>query len=351
MKANTILTDRQTELVYHYSKERLSNSTQYYGIDVLKFICSILVFLIHIPMVSDLRFLPYQLFVRCITRVAVPFYFTSAGFFLYNKIDLNNLDSRRVKSYCFKILRLLGTWTVLLIVGGQLQLWYMGSLVTAVLLVYYLVHRSCSFKVMVALSLFLYGIGLLGDAYYGIIEVFKSNNTIYWVDYIYTELFTNTRNGVFMGFTFVLIGVFFSLKKVKIKMWIAVIAFCASMCLVVAEAYVLYSFKIAEKYNMYIFLLPAIFFLFYISANIRLKPRMIYKRLRIVGMLVFYMHLLVYYLINTFGIKIMERIIGIQITQPFIIFSITLGVTIGVAILIERLSLTNRFRVLRYLYS
>ena len=261
------------------------------------------------------------------------------------------MDSGRVKSYCFKILRLLGTWTVLLIVGGQLQLWYMGSLVTAVLLVYYLVHRRCSFKVMVALSLFLYGIGLLGDAYYGIIEVFKSNNTIYWVDYIYTELFTNTRNGVFMGFTFVLIGVFFSLKKVKIKMWIAVIAFCASMCLVVAEAYVLYSFKIAEKYNMYIFLLPAIFFLFYISANIRLKPRMIYKRLRIVGMLVFYMHLLVYYLINTFGIKIMERIIGIQITQPFIIFSITLGVTIGVAILIERLSLTNRFRVLKYLYS
>ena len=104
---------------------------------------------------------------NCLCRIAVPFYFVSAGFFLFNKINLNNIDYSRIKNYCFKILRLLGTWTVLLLLGSKTQLWYLGSLVVAVLAIVFLFSKKVHFYVIAIITIFLYFIGLLGDSYFG----------------------------------------------------------------------------------------------------------------------------------------------------------------------------------------
>lgn len=143
------------------------------GIDLIKFICAFLVCIIHIsPLPTEsLLYSNYINFglQQYICRIAVPFYFMASGFFLFRKIDLTNIDTNRIQKYCFKALRLLGTWTLLLVVGRTGHLWYLGALVVAVVLISVLLKYHIKFKYIALLSILLYIIGLLGDSYHGII--------------------------------------------------------------------------------------------------------------------------------------------------------------------------------------
>ena len=105
------------------SADQLPRKHQYNGIDVFKLLCAFLIIVLHIkPFHTDyLGFDHLNYWIQnCVCRIAVPFYFTASGFLLFRKMDFSNIDNNRIKSYCFKILRLLGTWTFLLFIGGQL---------------------------------------------------------------------------------------------------------------------------------------------------------------------------------------------------------------------------------------
>ena len=130
-------------MMFILSKEQrqltpIKEQKNYNGIDLVKFLCAIMVFIIHIPPyqgeVSGLaKYVNFGL-QHLVCRVAVPFYFISTGFFLFKKMPLYELDKERIKSYCFKMLRLLGTWHVLLFIGGTGHLWYLGATVIAIIL-------------------------------------------------------------------------------------------------------------------------------------------------------------------------------------------------------------------------
>ena len=98
-------------------------------------------------------------------RIAVPFFFISAGFFLFRKTDPTAYDPTPCKQYILRILRLYGVWTVLylpwvirdaradgktlltgtvsflrnfLLTGSYNHLWYLPALAVAVALVSWL---------------------------------------------------------------------------------------------------------------------------------------------------------------------------------------------------------------------
>ena len=143
---------------------------QFNGIDIVKFICAFLICIIHIQPFNtailgfdkliNLNFV----FQQYLCRIAVPFYFTASGFLLFRKTSFNSLNVIRIKDYCFKLLRLLGTWTFILFVGERGHLWYLGALVLAVIILSVLIKKGLSLYYIIIISIVLFLIGVLGDS-------------------------------------------------------------------------------------------------------------------------------------------------------------------------------------------
>jgi serine/alanine racemase len=322
------------------------------GIDLIKFLCSFLVVMIHVPFSIGGPFacIPsLSAWIKhTICRVAVPFYFTAAGFFLFRKMDLATPDRAVLTGYCGKLLRLFGLWSILLIVGGTGHLWYLSASIVAVILLGLLLRCKLSFPRLCILAVVLYGIGLFGDTYFGLIKPLRQYSIAHYLFSIYESFFKTTRNGVFMAPVFILIGVGFSRNKFRIKLPFACIGLLLSLAALVGEAYLLHSYDIPKDYNMYISLLPATFFLFSLALDMKLKPRPIYVKLRHIGTLIYFSHMLVAQTI-IFGMNGLHQITGIKLSAHLL--SLTLVTVVPLAVLVEALSRREKFRFLRFLYS
>ena len=329
----------------------LSREENFNGIDLTKFVFSFLICLIHIdPFNLDnhvLKTINFWL-QTYLCRIAVPYYFMVASFLLFRKMKPDQLDFDRISNYCMKILRLLGTWTILLFVGGVGHLWFLSALVVSVILISLLYKASISPKLIATVVFFLYLIGLLGDSYYGLFRSVFGFSFIGKLTACYKILFSSTRNGFFFGAVFVFLGTIFAFYKLAIRRTVAAIGFVFSMVALAVEVYLLNHYSLPIDHNMYIFLLPTLFFLANLTFYAHLKNRPIYKRLRIVGMLVFYLHLFMNYFVG-YIIHVVDRTLGIDLgTFQFLI---TISFTLLVAIVIERLSVSSKLRWLKYLYS
>ena len=330
----------------------VKESKNYNGIDLIKFLCAILVFIIHIPPFQGeisgfAKYINFGL-QHCACRVAVPFYFVSSGFFLFKKKPLYQLDNEIIKSYCFKILRILGTWHVLLFAGETIHLWYLGATVIAVILLSLCFHFRIKLGYIYGIACGLYLIGLFGDSYYGIIAPLQNIAIFNLLFKGYKLVFTTTRNGVFMGFIFVLMGATFSNRKMILRTRTALIGFAVSMLCLFTEVFLLKKNDIPIQYNMYVFLLPATFFLFSFAVGVELKDRSVYKHLRTIGMVIYFSHLLV----NTFtslAISVVDKYfsIGMERCQ----FVLSLAITLVIAIFIDCLSHKDRFKWVNWILA
>lgn len=318
-------------------------------IDLIKFIGAILVFIIHIPPfqgeVSGLpKYINFGL-QHYLCRVAVPFYFACSGYFLFRKMPVDALDVDRIKDYCFKVLRLIGIWGILLFVGGTRHLWYLGATVTAIIILSLCYHFRLKKQVIYALAGLLYVIGILTDSYNGFIAPLANYDIVRRVCKIYTFVFRTTRNGIFMGFIFVLMGAEFARQKKVLKPVWSAAGFLLSMICLFAEVYLLESHDIPIEYNMYIFLLPAVYFLFSFACTVPLKDHAVYRHLRVIGMLVYFLHVFVKELVILAAGKIGN--IAISNYQ----FWIPLVLTLGIAVFLDWLSGKRGFRWIHWLLS
>ena len=337
-----------------FSLTDLPSNHTYNGIDLFKFIGAFLVVIIHVTPFVAKGPIPYAeqlnfLLQKYICRIAVPFYFAASGFLLFKKMDLDHVDIGRVKNYCFKILRLAGIWLLLLGSTNIIQLWYLSAVVVASVLLALLFKFHFRFRSIIVIAGILYAIGLLGDTYNWIIEPLNKIGfmKLYFAEY--KAFFpTVTRNGVFMGFIFVLIGAMFAFKKIKMSLKFAYLGFALSMLFLLAEVLILRRHFNPREYSMSIFLVPAIFFLFYIASHVQLKDRDIYKRMRVVGMLIFYLHMFVRKVLKEL-FTIIKNHWHLDLFGLWCILTIVI-VTL-LAILVERLSYKEKFRWLRWIYS
>lgn len=150
--------------------------------------------------------------------------------------------------------------------------------------------KHIKLKTILIIGFLLYVIGLFGDAYYGFssflgIETFVDD---------YLNVFETTRNGLFFGFFFVSLGYSFKTSALNIKAIYKPIGFIIGFILMFVEMLSLEHAGIPIEYNMYLSIIPTVYFLFSLcmeKSNTE-KPKS-YKDL---GSFIYFSHFIVLYL-------------------------------------------------------
>ncbi|WP_195430509.1 acyltransferase family protein [Clostridium sp. D46t1_190503_E9] len=250
---------------------------RYDSVNIMRMVSALLVIAIHTSIFGSINQTANDIVTKSISRIAVPFFFISTGYFMFKNINrqgyIKSFIKRLVKIYLiigvidvllimpYVSVRLQGGFIkalqVILIGGITESLWYVPAIILSVLVVSVFIKKNWV-KPLVIVSILLYIIGLLGDSYYGLIV----NTPLEKIVDIYKTIFINTRNGITFSVPFVAIGALMakgnianSIKNIKY----AVLGFSILLGI---EAYLLNANNIAIDTNMYIsliLLVPAIF--------------------------------------------------------------------------------------------
>ncbi len=352
---------------------------QYHAIDFFKFICAILVVSIHVAPFGQQQSKNLFFYLNFIIQgyfgmIAVPFFFVTSGFLLFKKMDKENLNISIVKRYLFKLLRLYLIWSLIyfplklnwffhqkigtfhfiltyirdfFFVGSHIHLWYFSSLIFAVFLISVLLYKKVSLKKIFVISFIFYFIGLFGQSWFGLLVPLKNNFPQFFsILSLMQHLFVTTRNGLFEGFLFVTIGMLFAFYPISIKQKHAFMGLIFSMILLALEIFVFHYFHFVREGNMFLFLVPTVFFLFSFVYHLEFPNHPIYQALRTLSSIIFYLHMWIYSVVS----KVLESI-QIGLDQTFFNFIITLSITIICSILIMKLSHQQKFKWLQKLYT
>ena len=334
---------------WKYSISSLPTNHCYNFMDVFKFICAILIVIIHVQIFSSgeskaLDWVNLSLY-KYIARIAVPFFFVASGFFLFRKVEVNNPDIKTVGIYLAKNLKVFAIWSIILIFGQKFHLWYMQSLVVAVGIVFLLLKLGLKPKIIFLISTILYAIGLFGDSYYGIIKDIEIINNIF------TKYFLTTRNGIFMGMSFVSMGLLFAKCNICLSKVTCCLGLISSCALMAVEVVLLCLYDVSRDYNMYIFLQPVTFFIFYFVTHLELKDRPIYSKLRKMGILIYCSHLFFNY-VAIRGQKLLRTAFLFELPsylQQPVIFILTIAMTVLFAWIVEKIA--DKHKAVRWFYT
>lgn len=264
------------------------NKKYYTGIDLFRLISALLVVAIHTSPLSSISETSDFILTRVIARVAVPFFFMTSGFFLISKY---NHSTKKLLAFMKNILSIYGIAIFLyipiniymghfkldylfhniikdIVFNGTLyHLWYLPASVTGALIAWYAVKKLKYTKTFI-IVLILYYIGLFGDSYYGIVKNISCIN--YFYDLIF-KITNYTRNGIFFAPIFFVMGGFIADKRTLLSFKKCSFWFTVSLTFMSFEALVLKYFNTQRHDSMYIFLLPSLYFLFYVVLHFQGK--------------------------------------------------------------------------------
>lgn len=246
-------------------------------IDILRLILSIAVVSIHTMAFYSLGEGAWVATSLGVARIAVPFFFIVTGYFFYNKVN----DSVKSNKYIMKTFKFYITWVIIeviflipmivnifsqdvvggiirvLMVGVTGSLWYISSMILALIVVKPLLKRN-RFFLLSLISIILFGIGLCGDSYYYLAQGSIIGSVSEW----YTSIFGMANIGFTFSVPFVVLGAAINRFNLKDKIKGAGLISILGIALLLFEAFMLYYNGIAKDYNMYLSLIvvvPAIF--------------------------------------------------------------------------------------------
>lgn len=260
----------------------------------------------------------YPIIVQWLSNLAVPAFFTMAGFFLYRKLDLQNgsrPDMQVLWRYAGHILLMYVLWSILylpidfynwfheadpqiirsvlswlrsfLLSSTTVQLWYLPALAVAAVIVWYAasICRQTTWIVLVGLLLFV--IGTIGDNWYFNQRLPMELQHIFAVYYRY---FATMRNGIFYGVFFMALGLWFAKHTWRMPFSLSVAGAILSVWLMYLE--------VTHFYNTnFVFMsAPATFFLFQAAFKLHLKPHPFYQWLRGMSEWIYLVHFYLFYL-------------------------------------------------------
>lgn len=288
-------------------------------VDLMKFIFALLIVALHKNPLTSINLDVNFFIVNYIARLAVPFYFIASGYFLFRKTSYEEFDISVVFKYAWRIYKLYLIWTVIymypiiknqilidknglfyeilmwirdfIFSGSYFHLWYLNATVFSVLLVGILIKKKMSIRKIISIASIFYGIGLFEQAYFGLILPLQKYACLWGVLEVLQKIIVTTRNGLFEGFLFVSLGMLFAYKPIKLKKKKAIGLFIISMILFFIEVITIKKLGWFRGKDMYIFLVPTSLLLFHIVSQIQLKDNLIYKELRKIGALIFYLHM------------------------------------------------------------
>lgn len=260
---------------------------KYYGLDIGKFICALLIISSHFASEWG-NFSKSVDMIFSIYIIAVPFFFAVSGFLLFNKIE--NTDATQHKGiltkYLKKIVLMYLMWSVIYIAfnvatfckfGITSQevvnyihqcivystydtIWFLPALAVGVVMVYFM-RKVLSFRNILILAVVFYILGMFGVTYSGVMAKSELLSAVYST---YEKVFLTTRNGFFNGFPFVALGAYIAYevnegkyKKANLKYIILSAVFGIFF---VAEAFATKKLFHAPNANTVFMLLPFVYF-------------------------------------------------------------------------------------------
>lgn len=251
------------------------------GIDWLRLAAAILVIAIHTSPLADFSETGDFILTRVLARIAVPFFFITSGYFLLSRYH----DSDRKLCHFLKKTGWIYGASILLYLplnfrngyfsqsqllpellkdlifdGTMYHLWYLPASMLGMLIAWKLVEKL-DFSKGLVMALLLYLVGLFGDSYYVVVEKLPLLKAFY--DRLF-ELFDYTRNGLFFAPVFLMLGGFIADERRKLSSVEAGVGFLISLGLLLAEALILHRHGFQRHDSMYVFLLPAMYFLFHL---------------------------------------------------------------------------------------
>lgn len=249
----------------------MASSSRLQGIDTFKLIASFAVICLHTAPFeysakeySSAFFENLEIFIYLLSRMAVPYFFISSGYF-FGKALAKDLSTKILfKRYIKKLFFVFLSWTIFYAVlthhlldnilkhgiiigpvlaiyedtllfivqnplaflfqGTAVHLWFMPSLITAIsILTVFVLMKKESY--LVVFAVLLYGIGVMASSY---------ANTPLGIN-----IHFNARNGPFFGTLFVVLGWWFSKKEIKPSLTLASVVFLLGFILQLTEAFML----------------------------------------------------------------------------------------------------------------
>lgn len=201
------------------------------SLDVAKFLCAILVLLIHTnPFASYSKILTFGLR-NVVTVIAVPFFFCCSGYLVAEKLkNLQNYQERKcyIGKYLKRLIVIYLVWSAVyfpfvvlrwiregfsyalvlkylwdfFLEGSFSTIWFLPALMSAVAL-YWLLRQKYNSKTIFFIGCGIYVITLLLSSYYGITARIPG---LMFLGEQYYRLFDNVKNGVLFGLVFVSMG-------------------------------------------------------------------------------------------------------------------------------------------------
>lgn len=351
----------RTAAVPENNKGLKEHRMQYKGIDIVKFIMALFVVILHTHPLYAVNRTADFLTADVIARAAVPFFFAATGFLLEKQISERHADVRgTVTGYVRKVLGLYCIWTALylpiilynkfivsdetfaysvftlvrdfIFAGSYGQLWYLPAAAVGLLLVFAL--RKYLGEGKTALLLFvLFLMGLATQSYFGLTLASIEPDGILWKGMkAVKKVMVTCRNGVFFGGIFIYMGTWTARCEVKMKAWKAAMGLAISTLLFCVEASYLWSIGSVREKDMYLLLLPTVFFLLLLALQIQVGWDTIFLRKMSINI----------YLVHTAFKFIYREFVGGRNESGVALFLFTLAGTFAAAYLIERFGRRQR---------
>lgn len=300
-------------------------------IDFAKFIFAICVVYLHVPaFFSFSEKLSYFITLPC--KIAVPFFFLSGGYFLFEKIKhckTENEEKMVLRDYCKKLGGIWLSWSavyflcrvidIVFNVGSQLlsvriffyyvrvllqdfifrgiseHLWYLPASIVGTIIVYLLRKTKSKVFTQSVIGVLLV-LGFLGNTY-----SFLLPDGLQRVYTLVMSIILTTRNGVFWAPVFILIGSYISDKGIETFQNKKIFrALCIAVLGLVIEG--IWIFIRAESLvyvDMMVFLIPIAAFMFIFLAHIDLGVKQeITRRMRDMSLSIYLIHPLVLWIMK-----------------------------------------------------
>lgn len=290
---------------------------RYQGLAVMQLVCALFVVLIHVGTITENPVLHFIL-KSMLGRVAVPLYFVSSAFFFKKKLGSRD----KVRSWLRRFLRKyfwlsllylplglhfvnqqlhLGWWQLPFVIlvgvfyaGVFYHLWYFPALLLALFLGSQLINQlGYRLSFLLAGGLYLFG---SGETYFGYLE-----GSLLGAFYArYFAVFVTTKNGLFYGLIFALIGFYLRDQQESLTKWSKHQEkfWAVTLILWVSEGIIIYQQPGLDK-NFLFSLIPLVFLIFcrLLDSQVSVPDAEILRR---IGQQIYFYHLIPIELFNLF---------------------------------------------------
>lgn len=301
----------------------METKKQYYGLDVVKFFLAVLVAERHVVQIYFGASSKWRILLNnWLSNLAVPMFFTIAGFFLFQKLESGKWEEnkKQVFRYCRRILSMYVIWTILYLPtdiqnwGGyrnltksQLlswvqsfffcstipQLWYLPALALACFLVWLAWEKGMKLWQILAVGAVLLLCGYLMDNWY---YNCRFPEALQRLVLGYRKLFLTFRNGIFYGIFYVALGLLFAKTTWRPPFWCASFGFVFFVWCMYLE--VMKITDAGSNTNFVFFAAPAAYCLFTAASAVTGKSRRLYVRLRSMSEWIYLSHFYFFYILG-----------------------------------------------------